>query len=202
VQGIGDNLLQRPFHEDGGSVRLQDHPPASRNRDTWPDRACGIILIHVDLAGARGRPSRVPWSTRDRERLDRGRGDGATASSASTYTRLVDSVVFDLGLLAPVPRDHLVLVATMQREESRGTFVLDQTAGVLYADPTLWGPLGRRVTAVTDPLATLAQYGWRPVKKVVGRVVGAMISTTSEGEANHAETRLFLDPEPPTSPYR
>lgn len=110
--------------------------------------------------------------------------------------------VHDLDFLAPVPRDHLVLVVTVQRETAFGSFVLDQTAGVLYADAALWGPLGRRVTAVTDPLAALAVFDWRPVKAMAGRVVGAMISTRNTGEANHAETRLFVEPAPPAAPYR
>lgn len=110
--------------------------------------------------------------------------------------------VHELQFLAPVPRDHLVLVATVHREGRTGSFVLDQSAGILYSDESLWGPLGRRATAVTDPLATLAQYDWTPVKATVGRVVGAMISTRNTGEANHAETRLFVEPAAPGSPYR
>lgn len=110
--------------------------------------------------------------------------------------------VHNLDFVAPVARDHYVLVATMQREDMRGCFVLDHTAGVLYADATLWGPFGHRLSAVTDPLGTLAQYGWQPVKAVTGRVLGAMISTKNSGEANHAETRLFVAPAPPATPYR
>lgn len=108
----------------------------------------------------------------------------------------------ELWFLAPVPRDHLVLVATVHREGAYGSFVLDQTAGVLYADAVLWGPLGKRASAVVDPLATLAQYDWTPVKTTVGRVLGAMMSTKNTGEANHAETRLFVEPAPAAAPYR
>ena len=110
--------------------------------------------------------------------------------------------LYELSFLAPVPRDHLVLVATVHRDGAYGTFVLDQTAGVLYSDTVIWGPLGKRASAVNDPLATLAQYEWRPVRASTGRIVGAMISTKNMGDANHAETRLFVEPLPPAAPYR
>ena len=108
----------------------------------------------------------------------------------------------ELQFLAPVPRDHRVLVATVQREDATATLVLDETAGILYTADRLWGPLGRRLTAVTDPLAALAQLGWLPVRKTVGRVLGVMISTKGWGEANQAETRLFVDPSAESAPYR
>jgi hypothetical protein len=99
----------------------------------------------------------------------------------------------DLSFLAPVPAGHDVLHASIASSDGSyaGAFVLDVTAGVLYA-----------VEAVRDPLAAAARSGWSPKVLRTGRAMGAAISTKNQGDANHAETRLFIEQAGPAAPYR
>jgi hypothetical protein len=109
-----------------------------------------------------------------------------------------------LPFLAPVPRGHEVLVATLRRSPESdvlASLVHDRTASVLYVGDTLLGPLDRNPLAIQDPIAVLTRYTWVVVSASVGRVAGAMISSTSAGDQNHAQTRLFVEPAAPVA-YR
>jgi hypothetical protein len=109
----------------------------------------------------------------------------------------------DLSFLAPVPAGHDVLHASIASSDGSyaGAFVLDVTAGVLYADSACWH-LFPSVEAVRDPLAAAARSGWSPKVLRTGRAMGAAISTKNQGDANHAETRLFIEQAGPAAPYR
>jgi hypothetical protein len=112
--------------------------------------------------------------------------------------------LYELPFLAPVPRDHEVLVATLRRSPDStvlASFVLDRTATVLYCGETLWGPLDRSPTALHDPLGVLTRFTWVVERSTLGQVVGAMVSSTSAGDQNHAQTRLFVSPSS-AAPYR
>jgi hypothetical protein len=112
-------------------------------------------------------------------------------------------VLHELPFLAPVPRGHEVLVATLRRSpdsDQRASLVLDRTTGVLYCGEPLWGPLDRTPLALTDPIGVLTRFTWTVIQRDEGRVMGAMISSASTGDRNHAFTRLYL--EAPAGPYR
>lgn len=105
--------------------------------------------------------------------------------------------------MASVPRGHEVLVAWLKHspDASRETaLVQDRTAGILYCDHELWGPLGRDPRALQEPLAVLTRWTWVVTRSIAGIAAGAVVLTTNSGESNAAQTRLFV--QSPTTPYR
>ncbi len=109
----------------------------------------------------------------------------------------------DLPFVAAVPRTHDVLVAWLKRspdDTREAAFVLDRTAGVLYCDESLSGPLGRDPRALADPIAALTRWTWTVTRSIAGVAAGSIVVTTSNGDSNNAQTRLFV--EPPATPYR
>lgn len=110
------------------------------------------------------------------------------------------TTVHDLPFLAPIPRDHEVLVATFATTENRiATAVLDRTASILYCPEDLWGPLYKDpVLAVTDPVAALTRWTWTLRTAVEGSCVGALVAAGRGGE--DARTRLVVEAR--TAPYR
>jgi hypothetical protein len=113
-------------------------------------------------------------------------------------------VLHELPFIAPVPRNHEVLVATLRRSphsDTRASLVLDRTTGILYCSDALWGPLDRSPLALTDPIGVLTRFTWTVVQTSEGRCMGAMISTSSHGDSNHAHTRLYVEG-PSATAYR
>lgn len=105
--------------------------------------------------------------------------------------------------MASVPRGHEVVVAWLKRsaDATRETaLVLDRTAGMLYCDDALWGPLGRDPRVLDDPLAVLTRWTWTVTRSIAGIAAGAVVLTTSSGESNEARTRLFVTS--PATAYR
>lgn len=106
----------------------------------------------------------------------------------------METRVLELPFVAPIPSHHEVLVVWLKRSPDatgESAFVLDRTAGVLYCDTSLWGPLGRDARVLQDPLAVLTRWSWVVTRSTTGVAAGAIVVTAS-GESNAAETRLFL----------
>lgn len=107
----------------------------------------------------------------------------------------METQVLEIPFVAAVPRGHEVLVAWLKRspdETRESALVLDRTAGVLYCDPSLWGPLGRDPRVLHDPVAVLTRWTWVVTRSTTGIAAGAVVLTTSSGESNDAQTRLFV----------
>ena len=111
----------------------------------------------------------------------------------------------ELFFVAPIPRGHDVVIVTLT---DTGVYfnnlacALDETAGILYCGEDLFDTFGRQVMSVTDPGALLAKLGRPALRTTKGRVVGSIVSTKHDGDANFTRTRLFLQPTTATSPYR
>lgn len=109
--------------------------------------------------------------------------------------------LFEVPFLAPVPTGNEVYVAALVRSADAHEeifLVHDRTAGVVYCDDRLLGPLGRDAFATRDPVAALTRFTWRVKRAVEGTAAGAILSTAVNGD--HALTRLFVSA--PKSPYR
>lgn len=107
----------------------------------------------------------------------------------------METQVLELPFAASIPRGHEVLVAWLKSSPDatrESALVLDRTAGILYSDPSLWGPLGRDLRVLQDPLAMLTRWSWVVTRSATGVVVGAIVVTTNRGESNEAQTRLFV----------
>ncbi len=103
--------------------------------------------------------------------------------------------VLELPFVASIPRGHEVLVAWLKSSPDatrESALVLDRTVGVLYCDPSLWGPLGRDPRAVQDPVAMLTRWSWVVTRSTTGIAAGAIVVTTNSGDSNEAQTRLFV----------
>jgi len=106
--------------------------------------------------------------------------------------------LYELPFLAPVARGHEVIAATLRRahdSDELASLVLDRSSGLVYCSEPLLEPLGRTELPLTDPIAVLTRFTWRVVRSTTGRSLGAVVSTTSVGDQNHARTRLFIEPE-------
>lgn len=115
----------------------------------------------------------------------------------------METQALELPFVACVPRGHEVFVAWLKRSPDathESALVLDRTASILYCDPSLWGPLGRDPRALLDPVAVLTRWTWVVTRSIAGISVGAMVLTTSSGDANDAQTRLFVQSS--ATPYR
>jgi hypothetical protein len=107
----------------------------------------------------------------------------------------MDALVLDLPFVAAVPRGHEVLVAWLKSapEATReSALVLDRTASIVYCDPSLRGPLGRDARVLVDPVGELTRWSWGVTRALTGTAVGAVVFTTSSGDTNDAQTRLFV----------
>lgn len=101
-----------------------------------------------------------------------------------------------LGFLAPVPRGHQIRYAWLRMAPDSDTFaafVHDLTAGIVYCDRRLVGPLGS-VAAMEDPLGVLSHFSWSLEKQLSGRVVGVLCSADEQV----TRTRLAIAIEPGT----
>jgi hypothetical protein len=107
----------------------------------------------------------------------------------------MDAQVLDLPFVAAVPRGHEVLVAWLKSAPDatrESALVLDRTAGLLYCDLSLRGPLGRDPRVLVDPVGSLTRFSWVVTRSLSGIAMGAMVFTTSTGDSNEAYTRLFV----------
>lgn len=112
--------------------------------------------------------------------------------------------IFDFEFLAPVPRDHVIVVALVQNSATQTVtdFVVDQTAGVTYCSDLLHAALWSDDAALQDPLALLGRQGWKTLSSRIGRVVSSLVSTRNDGESNFVRTRVMTTPVTEGSPYR
>ncbi|MFT3775940.1 MAG: hypothetical protein QM820_62140 [Minicystis sp.] len=107
----------------------------------------------------------------------------------------METQALELPFVASVPRGHEVLIAWLKHAPDatrEDALVLDRTAGILYCDVALWGPLGRDPRVLHDPLAVLTRWTWVVTRSIAGIAAGAVVLTTSSGESNVAQTRLFV----------
>ncbi len=115
----------------------------------------------------------------------------------------MDAQVLELPFVAAVPRGHEVLVAWLKSSPDatgESALVLDRTTGILYCDPSLWGPLGRDPRALHEPLAVLTRWSWVVTRSAAGIAAGAVVVTTNRGDSNEAQTRLFV--QSPAAPHQ
>ncbi|APR80708.1 Hypothetical protein A7982_06055 [Minicystis rosea] len=115
----------------------------------------------------------------------------------------MENQALELPFVASVPRGHEILVAWLSHSpdaKDETALVLDRTAGILYCDPSLWGPLGRDPRVLQDPIAVLTRWTWTVTRSITGIAAGAVVVTTSRGDSNDARTRLFV--QGLAAPYR
>lgn len=110
----------------------------------------------------------------------------------------------DLDFAAPVPRGHEIAWARLAQPDNKpGQILIDTTSGILYCEDALRG-LFLFPTAASEPMRSASQLGWQVEEQVVGRVVGATVSSiiTGMGRSTAIRTVLFVDTAPAPGPYR
>lgn len=112
---------------------------------------------------------------------------------------MADPEFVDVEFLAPIPSGHTIYVADIRSsvdETLEARLILDMDSHALYCDPIVAAALQRDPRSVESPMGVLQQFRWEVVKERTATVVGTvMVSARSQ-------TRVFLGPPGPTSPYR
>src|SRR5580698_8742104 len=104
----------------------------------------------------------------------------------------------ELPFAAPIPAGHSVLIARLRPSEEiapLGLLALDATSSTVYCGAALIGPLSSgHLSATTDPVGVLTtRWSWRLVKLTKGRVMGALVGTSFDGDHRmEVVTKLYV----------
>lgn len=106
--------------------------------------------------------------------------------------------VISLQFAAPVPRGHDVLVVTFSGQVGVETVVLDRTVSTLYCSDRMFDIVQQYPEhAVTDPIALVTRWAWTVRESVQGTSAGSVVGTSRA-----VSTRLLVEPQAATAPYR